>query len=83
MSDYEIDTDTACQQCGHSPIHWRRCERIGCDDGYYDEYEDDAINYSPGEVLTKCETCHGTGIERWCPQCGADLSLAGAGVVGA
>lgn len=72
MPDYEQDYDTHCPHCDHTPVHLRDCGELGCDDGYFDEYEDDAINYSPGECLTRCDTCNGTGIEMWCPSCGQD-----------
>lgn len=75
MNDYEIDSDLDCPRCNHTPTHYRRCGVIGCDDGYFDEYDDDPINYGPGEALTRCSTCHGSGIERWCPSCGADICL--------
>lgn len=44
------------------------------DDGYIDGYEEDPINFSPGEELTVCEECKGTGFQRWCPGCGADFT---------
>lgn len=69
FDDYELD-DLACPACGHEPTHSRCCGE--CDDGYNDEYDDDPINFTPGESLIRCAECHGTGIERWCPQCGAD-----------
>lgn len=72
--DYEIDDEFSCPKCNHSPIHWRRCNQ--CEDGYIDEYEDDAINYSPFEKLTLCETCLGTAIESWCPGCGANIQYS-------
>lgn len=45
-----------------------------CEDGWIDEYEFDPINYAEGEFQTRCRDCSGTGIERWCPGCGTDLS---------
>jgi hypothetical protein len=73
-SEYELD-DRSCSKCGHSPTHSRYCTALYCDDGYVDEYEEDAINFSPGEEFSLCDECHGSGIEWWCPSCGADLSL--------
>lgn len=71
MDDYELD-DISCPKCGHDPIRYRDCN--SCDDGYIDEYDDDPINFAPGEEVTPCQTCKGTGIQRWCPGCGLDLS---------
>jgi hypothetical protein len=75
MTDYELEYDIDCPKCGQSPVHWRRCCELGCDDGFIDEYDEDPINCSPGE-LVRCESCHGTGIERWCPKCGLDLQVS-------
>lgn len=74
MEDYEINNDVHCPKCKHSPLHYRDCTNIFCDDGYIDESEDDPINFMPGECETKCPECKGTGVEWWCPNCGADLS---------
>jgi hypothetical protein len=71
MDDYELD-DTVCPRCGHEPTHSRRCINIGCDDGWIDMHNDDPLWYDPSET-ERCEECHGTGIERWCPACGLDL----------
>lgn len=74
MDDYEIDCDEYCPRCARSPIHWRRCANYCCEDGYIDLHEfDDPLWFDPGEVET-CPDCRGTGIEKWCPMCGADLS---------
>lgn len=73
MSDFELDDD-ACPRCNHSPTHARPCEQWDCDDGYIDEHSDDPINYAPGQSYTVCRDCHGTGIEKWCPRCGLDLT---------
>lgn len=70
MTDYEKE-DITCPNCQHFPIHWRRCE---CENGWIDAYDNDPINYSEGEYETRCLVCSGTGIERWCPGCGTDLS---------
>ena len=66
--DYEID-DISCPKCGTN-TRSRRCSSLYCDDGEIDEYEDDPINFAEGEAYSKCEDCYGTGIERWCPDCG-------------
>ena len=72
MDDYELD-DLTCPKCGHSPLHSRSCNGW-CNDGYLDEYDNDPINFMPGEFVFACPDCKGTGIERWCPNCGEDLS---------
>lgn len=74
MNDYEL-SDNECPKCGASETHYRHCDTIGCEDGFIDEYETDAINFSPGESYEMCRECWGTGIQAWCPTCGADLSL--------
>lgn len=66
--DYEID-ERPCPKCG-GETRSRHCDELHCEDGYCDEYEDDPINYSPGEAFTICEECHGTGVQWWCPKCG-------------
>lgn len=68
--DYDIQ-EGPCPKCGHDVLHSRRCDDIGCEDGYTDAYEDDPINESPG-TWEVCRECHGTGILRWCPKCGTD-----------
>lgn len=72
--DYQL-SDTVCPKCGHEPTHYRTCSNFGCEDGYIDDWEDDAINFSMGESYSMCQECWGTGIEKWCPKCGTDLSL--------
>jgi hypothetical protein len=40
---------------------------MGCNDGYFDGYEEDPVFYEPGDVIA-CSVCHGTG--GWaCPIC--------------
>lgn len=73
--DYEDDYESECPQCNHSPVRFRTCSNIHCNDGYEDMYEDDPINHpEPDEDLIECDDCKGTGIETWCPNCGKDLS---------
>lgn len=76
MSDYQQDYETRCPHCGHSPTHWRECQELGCNEGQIDVFDEDPLWYSPGETET-CTACYGTGIEQWCPKCGADV-MAGA-----
>lgn len=73
MDEYNQDYENECPECGHSPLHFRDCQNY-CDDGYFDEYEDDPINYAPGESITICTDCWGSGIETWCPKCGLNIS---------
>ena len=73
MADYDIDYDCSCPKCGHSPTHSRDCINW-CNDGVLDMSDDDPINFAPGEIIYPCPDCKGTGIERWCPNCGAELS---------
>ena len=77
MDDYELN-DTPCPECGHSPSYGRHCQALQCEDGWVDESEDDPINFAPGEELTLCDECHGTGYEHWCPKCGHDFTLPNA-----
>lgn len=72
MEDYDVD-EGKCPKCGHETIHSRTCNNF-CDDGWFDEADDDPINFCPGESERKCSECRGTGIEVWCPKCGANLS---------
>ena len=73
MEDYEIDYETACPKCGHDKIHYRSCTNFSCNDGYIDLYDEDPLWYRKGETK-KCPECKGTGVEIWCPNCGAHLS---------
>jgi DnaJ-class molecular chaperone len=71
--EYDIDSEMSCPVCGHSPLHYRTCSNW-CDDGYFDESDDDPINFMPGESQRICSECRGTGTEWWCPKCGENLS---------
>jgi hypothetical protein len=73
MNDYEF-SDYSCPKCGHCPTHSRPCSCMFCDDGYIDEFDDDPINFTPGEEMTMCRECFGSGVEHWCPECGLDIS---------
>lgn len=63
-----------CPKCGEYKVCWRDCDDWNCDDGYIDEYEDDPINFAPGEQYVMCRECWGTGIVRWCSGCGFDIT---------
>jgi len=43
----------------------------GCNEGYFDEYEDDPITYDPGD-LSLCSECHGNGGWTLCGECNFD-----------
>lgn len=53
------------------PICGAEMERVdcwyGCDEGFFDEYDTDAINYSPGEEYRACPECAGQGSYWECP----------------
>jgi hypothetical protein len=53
-----------CKVCG-CILEWMDCWN-GCDDGYFDEYEDDPINADPGD-LRPCPECRGEGGFLECP----------------
>lgn len=72
MEEYDLDYEGECPKGRHSPIHYKDCSNF-CEDGYIDESEDDPINFMPGESLHPCSDCRGTGVEVWCPGCGAKL----------
>ena len=69
--DYQI-CDDACPKCGNSITHYRECEH--CDGGLIDAWEEDAINFSPGDSYS-CSACKGDGRQTWCPKCGEDIYL--------
>lgn len=72
--DYEIDSSISCPKCNHSPLHNRYCLNFHCVDGRIDLHDEDGINFMPGEQYETCNDCKGTGVEWWCPGCGAELS---------
>lgn len=78
-SDYEY-SDCECPACGHTPTHERDC--YDCEDGEECDCCDDicqGLGYCiHGDGMITCRECHGTGIVRWCPKCGADYWLAKA-----
>lgn len=74
LDDME-DIDTPCPNCNAPTTRTRSCSVFGCEDGYVDEHEDDAINYAPGEEYSECGECFGFGALHWCPACGYDMNL--------
>lgn len=73
--DYDEPQYHFCKKCGNE-MAWADCWQINCEEGQYDEYEDDAINFAPGSYRN-CETCKGKGGWWYCenPAC----STAGKG----
>ena len=66
IDDYEYDDDGPyCDVCG-CELDWEHCWYCG-GEGYFDEYDYDTINYAPGQELTPCPECHGTGNLDYCP----------------
>jgi len=55
---------TICKICG-SDKEWERCW-IGCEEGYYDGYDDDPLWYEPGDMIP-CSACNGKGGFWICP----------------
>ena len=51
-------------------MYYRECS--ACDEGLIDCYDDDPINYSPGEEHENCAECNGHGRHIWCRKCGWD-----------
>lgn len=71
---YELSEDLPCPKCGSPETHWRYCDSFPCDDGYCDEHEHDPLNFAPGESFTLCRECFGTAVQRWCSECGYDIT---------
>lgn len=46
---------------------WVPCSN-GCQDGYFDGYEDDPLWYDEGDFI-KCDACGGDGGHMLCTQC--------------
>jgi RecJ-like exonuclease len=65
MSDWEYSGDN-CPKC-NSQLATRRCDALGCEDGYV-EHDDPMY---PSEY-DRCDTCNGSGYEKWCRECGWD-----------
>lgn len=47
-----------CRRCG-ADAEWIECW-AGCEDGYYDGFEDDPMWYDEGDYIP-CDTCSGRG----------------------
>lgn len=72
-SDHGIEEEPVCQICGQY-LEWEECW-YGCEDGFFDEYDDDPINFAPGEWLRKCEICEGNGGYLVCPNAPHDVKV--------
>jgi hypothetical protein len=64
----ETDGSLTCAACGYD-CEWTECQD-GCDDGYFDGYDEDPLWYDPGDLRPCCE-CGGQGGIFWCenPKC--------------
>ncbi|HEU5023129.1 MAG TPA: hypothetical protein VFT60_14615 [Bryobacteraceae bacterium] len=51
-------------------IAWVPCY-AGCDEGYFDAYDDDPINEDPG-TFERCGECRGKGGFTVCAECNID-----------
>lgn len=49
---------------------WVNCWN-GCNEGWFDEYDDDPINADPG-AMSMCSECKGEGGWRVCGECAKD-----------
>lgn len=75
-NDIEIDLETSCTNCTNSYTYLRRCSNIFCVDGYIDNSDEDDYEFTGRIEMELCETCNGNGYERWCLQCGQDVSIS-------
>lgn len=57
------DGAVTCCLCDYE-MDWQSCSECG-GDGLIDLYEEDGINFSPGE-LGPCRSCRGEGGSYWC-----------------
>lgn len=62
--DARLEEWPICEICG-SLMTWEDCWN-GCDDGYFDMYDEDPLWYDEGD-LELCEICHGHGWYYICP----------------
>jgi len=49
---------------------WVQCWH-GCDEGFFDDYEEDPLNADPGDI-SPCRECRGKGGWMVCGECNAD-----------
>lgn len=68
---FSLDKKSNSWVCSvHGPVGmtaWVPCWN-GCDDGYFDAYEDDPINNDPGDT-EPCRECRGEGGHVVCGEC--------------
>lgn len=62
--DDDYDEEPACKHCGYQ-LDWAECHMIDCEDGWYDDYEEDCINNDPGTYVI-CRECNGKGGHWYC-----------------
>ena len=60
----ERDEIATCSVCG-CDLEWEDCWN-GCDEGYFDGYDDDPLWYDPGDLIL-CSECGGRGGYLACP----------------
>lgn len=70
------DTDRYCTVCG-GYMDWADCWQCG-GDGEFDLYDEDPINFSPGEEYERCNECEGKGGYWECASLPHDEDAAGA-----
>jgi hypothetical protein len=78
--DEEID-DLACPACGHHETRSRDCQECNEVNEVCDCIDDmcQGSGYCiHGDGMSICRDCNGSGIERWCPKCGANYWQAQA-----
>ena len=57
------DGAATCALC-NCEMEWAECQ-AGCDDGYFDGYEEDPLWYDQGD-MRPCGDCGGNGGHYWC-----------------
>ena len=57
-------------------MDWVDCW-AGCDEGWVNEYDDDPINFAPGEEWYPCDICKGEGGWLVCGSCHPDVVTEG------
>ncbi len=57
--DDDDNTERYCSICG-SYMHWIDCWQCG-GEGEFDAYDEDPINFAPGQEYEPCPECQGAG----------------------
>ena len=60
----ECNEIATCSICGCT-LEWEDCWN-GCDEGYFNGYDDDPLWYDPGDLIL-CSECRGRGGYLACP----------------